>query len=132
TPTEWGAGVKSAQAGMPADQAGILSGDVILALNGEPVEDNTGLQSRVFSSGPARVMDVTVDRGGERLHCPVLLTLNLTGFLQMPKVDLERELPASDNPQQREQARYEIATRNMFVGQVQIVNGQQQVVQPPA
>src|SRR6185436_7774749 len=30
---EWGAGVQLAQPGMPAEQAGVQSGDIILALN---------------------------------------------------------------------------------------------------
>ncbi len=114
---EFGAGVKSVLQDMPAEKAGLQSGDVIVELNGEPVDDNNMLQYRVFSAGPARVMEVVALRGEERMRFQIMLTLNLNNLnvvQQTPPVDLERELPASDDPKGREQAR--VRAVNQFNG----------------
>jgi hypothetical protein len=129
---EVGAGVKSVLTNNPAEKAGLQQGDVIVALNDEPIENNNELQSYVFSTGPARVMDVLVDRGGEKMRFSVLLTLNLSGSMYgsgavMPPVDLESELPESDDPKGRQQARMNVAALNGQVipnAGIMIVNGQ--------
>jgi hypothetical protein len=98
-----------------------------LALNGEPVEDNAGLRQRVFIAGPARVMDVMVERAGEKMHFPVLLTLNLNselgGMSSPPPLNLETELPASDDPQARANARLQAltATANVYIQSTEAV-----------
>ena len=140
----WGAGVKQVPQGLPADQAGIQVGDTIIALNGAPVSGNEELQHLVFTSGPAKVMDGIVDRGGEKYHFPVLLTLNLNppaNRMVLPPVNLESELPASDNVAARAEAREKALQQTTFGngiivqgngGVVQYSDTRPQPVQPPA
>ncbi|HLX60599.1 MAG TPA: PDZ domain-containing protein [Planctomycetota bacterium] len=120
---EWGAGVAAAPENSPAGQAGVQSGDVVLAINNEPVEDSNGLRQRVFAAGPARNVDLIVQRGDERLHLTVLLMLYASQSVSRPPVDLERELP---DVAAREQVRQEFITKQFggFAGQVRVVNGQ--------
>ena len=49
----------------PADEAGIESGDVIVAYAGEPVEDSLDLQRRVVGTRPGTGVAVDVVRNGE-------------------------------------------------------------------
>ena len=49
----------------PADEAGIESGDVIVAYAGEPVEDSLDLQRRVVGTRPGTSVAVDVVRNGE-------------------------------------------------------------------
>lgn len=136
----WGAGVKQVPPGLPADQAGIQVGDTIVALNGAPVSGNEELQHLVFTSGPAKVMDVIVDRGGEKYHFPVLLTLNLNppaNRMILPPVNLESELPSSDNVAARAEAREKALAQTAFgngivvQGNVQFNETRPKAVQPP-
>ena len=120
---ESGAGVRTVPQGLPAEQAGIQAGDVIVALNGAPVRDNNDLQHFVFVTGPARVMDVTIDRSGEKLHLPVLLTLNMNppaSSTSPPPISLESELAEAD-VKGRAEAR-EKALQSGF-GQFNVVQG---------
>jgi membrane-associated protease RseP (regulator of RpoE activity) len=123
---EWGAGVKAVPPGLPAEQAGIQTGDTILSLNGQPVADNNELQHLVFEAGPTKVMDVVVERGSEKekLHVPILLTLNLNPPANpdiAPPVNLESELPESEI-KGRAEARAEQIRANGF-GAFVVVNG---------
>ncbi|MEI6233598.1 MAG: S1C family serine protease [Planctomycetota bacterium] len=128
----FGSGVQSVPIGMPAELAGIATGDTIIALNGNPVSDNNELQHLVFVEGPARVMDVTVDRAGEKLHLPVLLTYNISyPAPPTPIISLEAELPEADR-KGREEARSKAFQTGWAGGQGQfiVVNGVVQQVQP--
>src|SRR5256712_6207781 len=59
----------------PAKDAGIKPGDVIVALDGEPVEDVPQLQQRVGVKRPREAVQVTIVRnGGERKTVPVKLS----------------------------------------------------------
>jgi len=59
----------------PAKDAGIKPGDVIVALDGEPVEDVPQLQQRVGFKRPGETVQVTIVRkGGERKTVPVKLS----------------------------------------------------------
>lgn len=71
--------IRTIEPGSAADQAGIRAGDVIVAVDGKPVEDFEGLTSRVAGRGPGERVRVTVERGGaadgdgERLDIDVRL-----------------------------------------------------------
>ena len=62
----------------PADEAGIESGDVIVAYAGEPVEDSLDLQRRVVGTRPGTGVAVDVVRNGEPVTLDVTIgELNL-------------------------------------------------------
>lgn len=77
----------------PADEAGIESGDVIVAYAGEPVEDSLDLQRRVVGTRPGTGVAVDVVRNGE----PV--TLNVT----IGELNLRRREPQRDGGRGRDQ-----------------------------
>lgn len=71
--------IRTIEPGSAADQAGIRPGDVIVAVDGDLVEDCEGLTGRVAGRGPGETVRVTVERGGaadgevERLDVDVRL-----------------------------------------------------------
>jgi len=54
------------EAGSPADQAGLLLGDVLVAFAGKPIADPQDLQSALGAATVGTPATVTVIRGGER------------------------------------------------------------------
>ena len=56
--------------GGPADRGGLKSGDVILEMNGTPVNDVNTLRNRVAASGPGNDVALTILRNGnqEQIH----------------------------------------------------------------
>jgi hypothetical protein len=71
--------IRTIEPGSAADQAGIRAGDVIVAVDGQRVEDFEGLTRRMAGRGPGERVRVTVERGGaadgdvERLDIDVRL-----------------------------------------------------------
>lgn len=63
-PAARGAIVTSVADGGPAEQAGIQRGDVITAINKQPIVDNNSLRNLVASLGPGASVEVTVQRNG--------------------------------------------------------------------
>lgn len=63
-PKAAGALVNSVMAGDPADRAGIKAGDVIIAINGKPVEDTSALLRAIAALPPNSAATVTVWRNG--------------------------------------------------------------------
>jgi serine protease Do len=59
-----GALVGDVTAGSPADRAGLKSGDVIVAMNGQPIADATQLKLRVAEAGPGANIQFTINRNG--------------------------------------------------------------------
>jgi S1-C subfamily serine protease len=72
-PAARGAIVTSVQAGGPAEKAGIKRGDVITAINKQPVVDNNSLRNMVASMGPGASAEVTVMRNGREQNLTVAL-----------------------------------------------------------
>lgn len=60
-----GALVVSPQAGSPGDKAGIKQGDVVTAVNGEPVKDPRDLARRIAAFPPGTQVDVSLWREGK-------------------------------------------------------------------
>jgi len=68
-----GALVNNVEQGGPADRAGIQRGDVIIALNGEQVEDSNSLRNHVAGTQPGTEVNVTFIRGGKEQSTKVTL-----------------------------------------------------------
>jgi serine protease Do len=67
-----GAMVDEPQNGSPAAKAGVLSGDVVTALNGTPVKDSRDLARKVAALAPGSSVELDILRNGESK------TLNIT------------------------------------------------------
>ena len=85
-PAARGAIVTSVQNGGPAEKAGLKRGDVITAINKQPVIDNNSLRNLVASMPPGSSVDVTARRNGRDQDFQVALA-------ELP----DREQPASDD-----------------------------------
>jgi serine protease Do len=72
-PAARGAIVTSVQAGGPAEKAGIKRGDVITAINKQPVTDNNSLRNLVASMAPGSNVEVTTTRNGRDQNFQVAL-----------------------------------------------------------
>ena len=85
-PAARGAIVTSVQTGSPADRAGLKRGDVITAINKQPVVDNNGLRNLVASMAPGSTAEVTAIRNGREQDFQVALA-------ELP----ERQRPESED-----------------------------------
>lgn len=65
--TKQGVMVDSVKKGGPADKAGILVEDIIVALNGRPVKDGDDLVDHVAEMPIGTPVTITVDRNGKRM-----------------------------------------------------------------
>ncbi|HEX7330662.1 MAG TPA: DegQ family serine endoprotease [Pyrinomonadaceae bacterium] len=72
-PAARGAIVSSVAPGGPAERAGIKRGDVITAINKQPIVDNNTLRNLVASLGPGATVDVTALRNGRDQNFQVAL-----------------------------------------------------------
>ena len=89
-----GALVAEPQTGSPAADAGIKSGDVIMAVNGDTIEGPRELARKIASMGPDKKVDLTVWRDGAEK------TFNLTlGSLPADK-EAKLEMPAQNEKAQ--------------------------------
>jgi regulator of sigma E protease len=61
----------SVEPGGPAEKAGLLSGDRIVAVDGVPVSDYDGFDAAIAKGGAGRAASITVERGGARSTFPV-------------------------------------------------------------
>jgi 2-alkenal reductase len=59
--------------GGPADKAGIKDNDVIIAIEGTPLNDNNPLVSQILKYKPNETIKITVQRGDEKLDLQVTL-----------------------------------------------------------
>jgi len=89
-----GALVSQVNPGGPADKAGIVAGDVITELNGQPVNDSHDLTTRVGTMTPGDTVTVTVVRKGKSQSMKVVLAeRDLKLFAQ----DDQSGTPSADN-----------------------------------
>ncbi len=59
---------------MPAEEAGVRVGDIVLEVDGNPIENTRGLIDYVSDQGPGARVDLTLLRDGERTELEVVLT----------------------------------------------------------
>ncbi len=57
----------------PADQAGLQDGDIVVELQGQPIENSTELKNRIASTLPDTRVDMTIIRDGKRQTIDVVL-----------------------------------------------------------
>src|SRR5205814_236095 len=72
-PSVKGALVSAVSEDSPADRAGLKRGDVILALNGQPVSDSNSLRNQVSRLKPGTTVEVKVLRSGQEKTMSVKL-----------------------------------------------------------
>ena len=70
-----GAQVASVSDGTPAAQGGIKTGDVIIAVNGQPVDSSTALVAQIRAMSAGDKATVTLIRGGARQDVQVTLAV---------------------------------------------------------
>ncbi|SFD78369.1 Do family serine endopeptidase [Salipiger profundus] len=70
---EAGAIVSSVEPGTPADDAGLIPGDVIVAVDGEGVDGSADLRQRIGLHRPGDEVEITYVRDGDRLVTQVAL-----------------------------------------------------------
>ena len=87
-PAARGAIVTSVQNGGPAERAGLQRGDVITAINKQPVVDNNSLRNLVASMQPGSTIEVTARRNGREQNFQVALA----------------ELPNQERPESEEES----------------------------
>lgn len=68
-----GALVVSPQSGSPGDKAGIKQGDIITAVNGDPVKDARDLSRRIGGMAPNAKVEISLWRGGKSQSVTVTL-----------------------------------------------------------
>jgi serine protease Do len=88
-----GALVSSVERGGPADAAGVKPGDIILEVNGKPVERSADLSTVIAATAPGREAQLTVWRGGKQRD----LTVKVAQLEdKQQRVAEKRTLPAED------------------------------------
>ncbi len=90
-----GALVASVIEGQPADKAGIKSGDVILEVNGEKVDDSSMLLRRIAGLAPGDKAKIGLWRAGKRLS--VSVTLGERDLKQMAQAQPEEKEAAEES-----------------------------------
>lgn len=72
-PDAHGVLVNAVKAGSPAAKAGLQQGDVIIALEGQPVEDGNSLRNHVAATQPGSNVTLTIRRDGQEQQIKVAL-----------------------------------------------------------
>jgi Do/DeqQ family serine protease len=70
-PDTKGALIAGVVRGSPADKAGILPGDVLLAVDGQAIADPQGMLAQVARQTPGTTVPLSIRRGQERRELPV-------------------------------------------------------------
>jgi len=56
-----------------AAEAGIVPGDLLLSLNGQPIRDDADVEKCVEKSSPGEILPIVIERDGQRLDLSVKL-----------------------------------------------------------
>jgi S1-C subfamily serine protease len=72
-PVDYGSLIVSVTSGGPAAQAGLLPGDIIVAIDGQKVTDNQVLSDILVNKSPGQTAQITVYRGNQQLTVKVTL-----------------------------------------------------------
>ena len=100
-----GALVSEVQSGSPADDAGLMSGDVIIDVDGRAIDNSTELRSIIASAGPDRDVRLKVIREGSTKNLTVRLgELPDSAINTGSSTDLEESLGFSFNNLNRQTA----------------------------
>ncbi|HVJ81018.1 MAG TPA: trypsin-like peptidase domain-containing protein [Planctomycetia bacterium] len=78
----------------PARKAGIKSDDLVLAIDGKPVEDNIALQKFVSNAAPGTKINLTVNRDGKTIEVPVTLAEQPDDYSAARELRMRRGQPA--------------------------------------
>ena len=62
-----GAIITDVRAGSPADNAGILVNDIVLSVDGEPIDGQAGLVAAIRDAVPGQKVKIEISRDGERM-----------------------------------------------------------------
>lgn len=79
--------------GSPADNAGLQAGDLVLSLNGKPMENARQLRVNLYQQAVGSVIRIEIQRGAQTMHRDVVVTDradSMTRFAAM--VDSKRNL----------------------------------------
>lgn len=122
-PSAQGVLIGDVKADGPAARAGLVSGDVILEMNGQPVMDSKTLRLQISQSPPGEVMRLKVRRGTEDRDMTVTLgELPVEAAQASPEnedANLLRGLPVEGlTPEIRQQLDLPAGTRGVVVTQV--------------
>jgi len=122
-----GALISGVERGGPADKAGLQRGDVVLSINGQPVEDSRDLRFKIASIRPGSSARLQVLRDGQRREVNVVLGERPESETQTP-VSPEQPDDSSSalgiqvqelSPQIREQLELESGTQGVLIAAVQ-------------
>jgi len=72
-PSPTGAAITRVEPNTPASKAGLKEGDVVTAVNGDPIADANALRLRVSRTQPGTTLRMTVQREGGQREVPVTL-----------------------------------------------------------
>jgi S1-C subfamily serine protease len=70
---EGGVVIEEVSSGTPADDAGLLSGDIIVAVDGQPIEQGSDLPLALIGHPAGDTISLTVFRDGDELTIDVTL-----------------------------------------------------------
>ncbi len=93
-----GALVLQVTPGGPADKAGIKFGDVILKINGRPVQDSNQLVLDVTELPPGTIVHLEVFRNGRTFPASLTLTQRPSGLTPSSQQASESSGPSGNNP----------------------------------
>ena len=62
-----GAIITDVRAGSPADNAGILVNDIVLSVDGEPIDGQAGLVASIRDAVPGQIVKIEISRDGKRM-----------------------------------------------------------------
>lgn len=94
-----GALIVEPQEGSPGANAGLEAGDVILSLDGEPIEDARDLSMKVASAGPGKDVELSIWRKGEEKSVEVTLG-DLANADGKAAAEPEQEAPRADDQEE--------------------------------